>query len=451
MSSTTSQEQYYSWNRSDYGNSEHAGRMNRGTLLLLACPFAIITRQTLLLRQHATTVDLSAVDTFAGIDIAIVLTTALVLLLSGAFARTLSSLSRTSAIWLLGYYLFCAASSAWSAASVYTLYRSFEYIVLFLAVFGVVVQLRDFENGERWFLYAAMTTLFLQMFGNLLLMHFSFSLSAWHTNSYSAAAGIIFCYCLGEYLSMNRSQRSEQKKRARRLKFFGAFSLCALALGTSAASNVAAAAGCLVIFLSLRKLSIFAAGLFAALVAFCLASALGGGGEIVRAILFPGKSQAAIETATGRTMLWQMLWRKFLDSPYIGYGFGVISGGRDRAFVALSHNSLFTVLIGTGIVGLFLFLIFALSLWRSAIAGTWRRGRGTVGFTGALAASFLNSLGMPLMADRWWTTSIVFVWLIALFLLYVRGANRPPVEAREEFEAGPHAAAHVGCSAGPSE
>ena len=131
------------------GNSEHAVRMNRGTFLLLACLFAWIVRQTLLIRQRATTVDFSAVDTFAGIDIAIVFIAAFVLLFSGTFFRATSSICRNCAVWLLGYYLLCAASSAWSGSPIYTLYRSFEYVTLFLATFGVVAQLQGFKDAER--------------------------------------------------------------------------------------------------------------------------------------------------------------------------------------------------------------------------------------------------------------------------------------------------------------
>ena len=191
-----------------------------------------------------------------------------------------------------------------------------------------------------------------------------------------------------------------------------------LALGTSSASNIAAAAGFLVILLALRRLSVFAAAFFAAIVGLSLALALGGGDEIVRAILFPGKSKYEMDTASGRTLLWDYYWRKFWENPIIGSGFQVVSGGRDRSFQVQSHNMLFSVLTGTGLLGFSLFAVFLLRLSWSAIVKCWKKGRGTVGFMGALAAAFLNSLGMPLMADRWVSSSVVLVSLIALFLLH---------------------------------
>ena len=149
---------------------------------------------------------------------------------------------------------------------------------------------------------------------------------------------------------------------------------------------------------------------------------------MVHSLLFPGKREYDLETASGRSLIWELYWGKFLQSPILGYGFGIISGGRDKAFAALSHNSLFTVLIGTGSVGLTLFGMFSLRLWGATLGKLWRRGPGTVGFAGALAAAFVNCLGMPLMADRWVTSSVVFVWLLAFFLLHIRD-RRPAAGA----------------------
>lgn len=401
-----------------YAGSNNSSRRHYLAWLLLFCIFAIMVRQTLLVRQRATTVDFSAVDTYAGLDITAVCLAAFVLLLSGSLFRTLSSLRRTPAMWLCGYYLVCAASVIWSAAPVYSLYRATEYLVLFLATCAAVAQYQDFAGAERTFLRVAAVTILLQMGVTLRLVGFSLSLQAWHTNSYSATAAILFCYCLGEYLAMTGAERSQDKERSRQLRLFGIFSFGALALGTSAASNVAAAVGCLLIFLALRRLSLLLTGFFLGF--FVL---LWGGADFFRELLFPGKSEYAIETATGRTMIWELYWHKFLQSPILGYGFGIISGGRDKAFAALSHNSLFTVLIGTGSVGLALFGLFSLRLWWTTLGKVWRRGPGTVGFAGALAAAFVNCLGMPMMADRWISTSVVFVWLLGLFLLHVRGSG----------------------------
>lgn len=372
-----------------------------------------------MIRQHVTQVDISAVDTYAFIDIAIVCLIAVVLLFSGIIRPTWSALRRTPVVWLYVYYLICAASFVWSAAPIYSLYRAIEYLALLSAALAAMAQYQNFTAAERAFLSVTAVTILLQMCVTLRLQGFSLSLQDWHTNVYSASSAIMFCYCLGEYLAMTGAQSSENQKRRRRLRWFGIFSLGTLALGTSAGSNVAAAVGCLLIFLALGRWGLLLALLMGGLILFLW----GGSVEFFRNLLLPGKSEHEIETASSRTLIWKLYWHSFLQSPVLGGGFGVISEGRTKIFAALSHNSLFTVLSGTGIVGLVFFSLFMVRLWLTTIAEVWRKRPGTIGFAGALAAALVNCLTMPLMADRWYTTSIVFVCLIGLFLLHIRGSS----------------------------
>jgi hypothetical protein len=404
-------------------NNRASGR-NYVTWLLLFCIFAFLVRQTVMIRgaayARATSYDLSAVDTFAGVDIAIVVLAAGVLICTGSLVRMGSAFRRTPVVWLYWYYMICALSFLWSNFPIYSLYRALEFIILLSATLAAVEQFQDLTEAEPAFLRIAAATILLQMCVNLRLGGLSLSLNAWHTNSYSASAAILFCYCLGEYLDMSMAEKSQGTKRAKRLRWFGIFSFGALALGTSATSNIAALVGCLLIFLLVRRVGLLLAGLWIGL----LFLVLGRSGEIIQSLIFPGKSEYAIETATGRTLFWEYLWHKFLRSPVLGYGFALITGGHDRILASTTHNSFFTVLIGTGSVGLALFGMFAAKLWWVTIGKVWRGGPGGVGFAGALAAAFVNCLGMPLIADRWVTTTLVFVWLVGFFLLYVRGPRQ---------------------------
>ncbi len=399
-------------------------------LLLLVCAFIIIARQTVLVRQRSS-MDYSAVDSFAAVDIAAVFLTALVLFLSGSLFRTWPLIQRTHIFWLFAYYALCALSFVWSVDPIFSLYRAAEYIVFLFGTFTAFAQYKSFVRAERAFLIVTTITILFQMTMCVRFHGLSLSMLAWHTNTYTCCSAVMFCYCLGEYLALTKAERSQDRKRVRRLRTFGALSLMTLAMGTSAASNVSAAAGCLLIFLFLRRISLFVAGFIAAVLAITFSLIFGGGEDLIRAILFPGKSQYALDTASGRTAIWDFYWRKFLENPIIGSGFQVVSSGRDRSFQVQSHNTLFSVLTGTGLLGFALFTYFSLRVWWSALVEVLHKRRGTVGFVGALAASFVNSLGMPLMADRWETSSIVFVALVALFLLYVKGAGQETVGAVE--------------------
>jgi hypothetical protein len=244
---------------------------------------------------------------------------------------------------------------------------------------------------------------------------FSLSPEIWHNTTYSISSGILFCYCFGEYLALTKAKRGELKSRSRRLLRFAFFSFCTLALAASSGSNIGVGVGCLVIFLALRRFALLYTGLSVGLVL----AVWGVGGDTVMHMFFPRKSASNIQTGSGRLFLWELLFRRFLEHPIVGYGFGLI-GKISHGMARHSHNSFFTVVIGTGSVGLSLFALFTVHLWCSVIRKVWRKGLGTVGLVGAMAAAFVNSLSLPVMADRWETYSLVFVWLLSLFVLHMR-------------------------------
>ena len=388
--------------------------------LLIFCIFIFIFRQTVLLFGRSIS-KMAVVDTFAILDIAIVALTALILIASGNLGRIWSKLKRTPVMWLGLYYVFCAISCLWSVMPDLTIYRAFEYLIFLSATLTIVDQYQDFIVAERGFLRIAVAVIILEMCITLRSYGFTLSVEAWHNTTYTVSSAMLFCYCLGEYLAMNKVERAKAKIRSRRLLRFGIFAFCTLVLGGSSGSNIAAAVGCLLIFLGIRRFWLLLSGVCAGLMFFLL----GRGEGILHTLFFSGKSELAIETVSGRASLWEFLWDKFLQKPALGYGFGltrVISKG----LATHSHNALFSVLIGSGLAGLFLFVLFALPLWWNIIGKVWRRGMGTIGSAAALAAIFVNSMSLNVMADRWTTSTIIFVWLLGLFFLHIRDMKVQP-------------------------
>ncbi len=392
-----------------------AGRSNNIVRwLLLFCIFGIIARQTLLLRGRSLS-DVATVDAFAAVDIGLVWLAALIVIFSGNLGRTWARLRRTPVMWLGGYYIFCGVSCLWSALPVFSLYRAIEFLVLLSATLTIVAQYKDFVGAERGFCRIAMMTIVLEMCVTIRFFGFTLSPEVWHNTTYTVSSVMLFCYCFGEYLAMTKAERAAAKKRSRRLRRFGIFALCTLALGSSSGSNIAGTAGCLLIFLVLRRYWLWVSGLVIGL----LLVLWGQGEGMLHKLLLPGKSEIAVETVSGRASLWEFLWHQFLKSPALGYGFG-LTGVVSKGIATHSHNSLFSVLIGTGLVGFVPFALFALQLWWIILVRVWRRGIGIVGSAGALAAAFVNSMSLNVMADRWITSSMVFVWLLGLLLLHIR-------------------------------
>lgn len=383
--------------------------------LLFMSLFIIIFRHTLLSRGRALTMA-DVIDSYAIIDIFAVLFAALVIFASGSLVHTWQTYRRSSVMWLSFYYGLGALSILWTLKPLFSFYRAVEYLILMWATLTAAAQYKDFETGEKIFCRLVVLIIFLEFGLIIRLQGFGWSWEHWHTNTYSLQSAILFCYCLGEYLAMSRKERSEKRDRAKRLRRYGTLSLLTLALGGSAGSNIAAAGGCLVIFLLLRNYLLLFVGSWLCLLVFLW---VGDGWEVLRSILLPGKSDAALETGSGRFILWEYLWDKFLNQPVQGYGFG-LAGFLSLGMASHTHNGYLTILIGTGLTGFAIFLVFSAKLWGQIIITGWQRKIGSLGCAGAMTAVFINNLSINAMADRWITSSIIFIWLLALFSLHVR-------------------------------
>jgi len=83
--------------------------------------------------------------------------------------------------------------------------------------------------------------------------------------------------------------------------------------------------------------------------------------EHAEAYVFRGESKQLIKSATGRQELWQLLWKSWQQSPWIGYGYfvGTRNGIVDVWNAAVNrpaHNVWLQSLVSMGVVGLLLFL-----------------------------------------------------------------------------------------------
>ncbi|HEC99034.1 MAG TPA: O-antigen ligase family protein [Proteobacteria bacterium] len=373
--------------------------------LLWFCLLVWVVRVTVFIRQRG---DFAAVDLHAGVQIAVVLFMFLVLLLSARVAPMWSRLARTSVRLLFLYYSLSAISALWSSMPSYTAYRAFEFIVSLMAVFVALSYSPNLAAAERKALFICFVVLIFSMYVNIKFYGLSFSLFDWHTNSYSASAAIMFCYCVGEYFSAD-------KKRAKTLKRYGILSLGALIIGTSAASNIAALCGLVVLLFLYRRLGWVTVAIFLLSMMFLTGSDF----SFFKDILFPGKTEQQISTLGGREQMWETFKIMIAERPFYGHGFAVLSTGRGGAFVSHPHNSLYSVLLGTGAIGALAFGSYLFRLLREGMQTARQRLPGAIGGAGALAAGLVNSLAMPLIGDQYEESSLVFCCMMALFVLFV--------------------------------
>lgn len=141
--------------------------------------------------------------------------------------------------------------------------------------------------------------------------------------------------------------------------------------------------------------------------------------SVVMSGLFPGKTEEKIYSIGGRWAMWEYLFKLVVDSPIIGHGFAVLSTGKGVLLSTAPHNSLFSVLLGTGSIGMFAVLLYGMRTLREFFRTVIPRRPGSVGCTAAIAAGLVNSLSMPLIFDEWEESTLVFICITAFSFLFV--------------------------------
>lgn len=382
--------------------------------LLWLAALTWVIRVTVFVRQRSGS-EFSAIDLLAGVQIFMVLSSLAIMVLSGRMILVWAKTGGTSIRMLIFYSFACAFSAVWSPLPQFSLYRAIEYATFLMSISVALSYKPNFLKAERTVLFSSIIVILVSMSVSIKfkgLTAFS-SLESWHTNSYTASAAIIACYCLGEYFSSD-------KYRKKALKWYGTLAFAALIIGTSTASFIAALAGIGIIALHYRNfalIGIISGGSLILLFTVLLGSEINTEG--LKEFFFHGMSEKNIYNFHGRLPMWQGFLELVQQSPLYGHGFAVISTGRDTVFSTTPHNSLFSILLGTGLLGLFIAMVYGARAIKEFIQTIRLDLPGALGCSAGLSAALINSLAMPLVFDEWEESSLVFASVTALMVLFV--------------------------------
>ena len=140
-----------------------------------------------------------------------------------------------------------------------------------------------------------------------------------------------------------------------------------------------------------------------------------------------GESAESLTSLTGRTELWDAMWKSFQDSPILGHGYFVTSktgaidvwGGPENR---TAHNVLLQVLVTTGLVGLFL-VLWGFGRIGLQLLRTWYRDDRHHRLIGLLALMALWYFGWGLLSESFFGTvapeSTVFYTMLGLALAVI--------------------------------
>lgn len=376
------------------------------TLLWIAL-LGWVARVTVFVRQRPGST-FSSVDIYAAVQISIVFVVLLITLSSSRFLPLITETRRTSVIMLFVYYILGALSALWSQYPIFTFYRAFEFATLLMGALLALSYSSDFFAAERKILFVSSIVIVLSICMQLKLGGFRHSLGEWHVTTYTTSGAMLFCYCAGEYFSAD-------KNRKKILKRYGLFALAMVILGTSSGSFIATFFGLLLILFLYRNVGMWVVGIFF----LSMVLLIGVDWTPIKDIVFHGKSERAIITLHGRLGMWQSFIGQIYRNPFLGHGFGVFMRSATRATAGHPHNSLFAVLLGTGLVGAIPVFLYFLRIFREFWKTTGRKLPGAIGCAAGISTGLINSLSTPFVLDKWDESTLVFACLMSLFILFV--------------------------------
>lgn len=379
----------------------------------LVSVLVLLTRNTVLIRQRSTE-SFATIDAFAAIDLFAVAVGCVIVAFSFLRIPTFKKAVKQKSIYLLVlFYGFCALSSLWSANTLYSAFRAIQPISQVLVVFLFLHYAVTFRRAELWMLKFGMVVIILGILGTLRLSGFTISTSTLHTNSYTASAGMLMCYCLGEWFGAKAG-------RARVLALTGTLACLAWVAGNSVGSLIAGMFGIFtacIFALSAKRtiptlillLSAFPSGIIAL------------GSDTRQAIVYhllKGRSLEMLTGMTGRVNLWERTFETGMERPFMGHGFAIATRIAELPFNS-AHNVLLEIFVSVGVFGVIFFLLWVFLFAKDLIGKASKHRPGSVGCLAAMAAGAINNQSAPFLGGAYTAALMVFAAMYALHTFFV--------------------------------
>lgn len=215
-----------------------------------------------------------------------------------------------------------------------------------------------------------------------------------HTNTYSVSALIGAILAIGLY----------KNYKIKTMKYYFVFNIAILIVGTSSASYISFIFA-MVVLLSTSRKGINIPLLIVAFLFLFLTYKFAM--PYISQYIFYGHTEEQIASGTGREFIWDIVFRAFAERPFLGYGFVLgerwVFANIGNIFILSAHNGYFSVLLGTGILGMLFFGFYMLkTLFQGYIL---TKGKTYSGYSAILLSALLgvlaNNMSYPCIGSDW--------------------------------------------------
>jgi len=299
--------------------------------------------------------------------------------------RYLKRSLRGSTSFLL-FIIVCIISIAWTPVPDFKgiIAKGIELLSSYLLLSIILYKINDVWRCVYYIVFIATCAALL---GGV-YVHFG------HTNTYTISALIGAILGIGLY----------KNYKVKTMKYFVIINLAILIVGTSSASYISFIFALVVLF-STNKKGINIPLLFAAFLFLFLTYEFAM--PYISQYIFYGHTEEQIASGTGREFIWNIVFRAFAERPFLGYGFVLgerwVFANIDNIFILSAHNGYFSVLLGTGILGMLFFGFYILkTLFQGYIL---TKGKTYSGYSAILLSALLgvlaNNMSYPCIGSDW--------------------------------------------------
>jgi len=308
-------------------------------------------------------------------------------------------------IWFLLYISLALFSFIWSDRPTYTLYRASEVLTFLILIAYSMISLHTVENMIKFQLFFDFILVVSWHFINF---RYGFSFDTMHNPLISGTViGMAF---LGWIV------------KGKMWRLFYIFILLSIILASSSATFLSLIFGTGIVLIFRKwKIRFFAIFLIVLVVSFMMLYGLN-----YLDLIFWGKSEQNIQTASGRLPVWQWVLEEIVPKkPILGYSFGqgeaifrVFDVSYTGFRVIHMHNVAISALVNLGIIGFLFFLLFVFNVFKSILnlkQFQWRAFYLAATFAIILNALSFSSITAPLSFG--WIGHILFFAMVAVIFV----------------------------------
>lgn len=310
-------------------------------------------------------------------------------------------------VFLLGYVMICFVSMLWSPNVMLTGFRAFEslaYLMLISLIVQNLISRLGYQDIVEWGILWIVWHLFWSTLTGIKILGIQYLF--WPFGASRLAVPLFF------FLALLMAQRKVFK--------FLIMAFCILSVSNKVYFGIVL--GMLGFYYGNSR---YRAWMFGGIVSVLFVLVLVDLEELLLSTVFYGREAISMANTSGRDRIWAIAMEGFLQKPLLGYGF--VAGENSVLYQNFSsaintHNFLLSAVLGTGLLGAVLLLLYFRRIYRMASSKAFPASKWRPAMVGTFLMGLVISMTAPGIGGRvygsWIPLVLIFTLISGLHLKY---------------------------------